>query len=477
MENNFTPIPVYPDPSPEKSNLKWPIFIATIFALILVGISIWFLVFKDKKIEGENLTQEISTTISPLETKDWKTYKNDNLGYEIKYPLDWTEEYSIITSSDKKAKFNVIRKVCSSYNSVGEFKYESYSTSTSGFIRNDCRYGMSIMLAIYGNDKELSEDGEKYEATLEQILSTMKLTVNTSDWKKYKNDQFLLEFKYPDGFRLDMMNDNYDLVDIHLEMFKPFPNEHDITQTADRWSPTNFFIMAQKTGYTTESLKKLEKNWEPIQFQGQDALLMVAGDFCDKKIVFINKGIRYEITDPSSCSVPLDNRIPGIFETFRVFDPDAELIFEIQNGKTYQNKQGGFEFKYPSYFTLREGPVIDKDLTPNMILVRFTPKNLASNLKDECKNQFGPNALECEIVNLSSLGISAYIYYDIDNYITHDVIKGKRILGSQRSYFDDYVSMKDKNGNKIIIDFLSTVSDQEEIGKIIKAVLSTLEFM
>jgi len=45
-----------------------------------------------------NLTDQILSTfrfIEPIDTSDWQTYNNEEFGFEVKYPADWTIESSL----------------------------------------------------------------------------------------------------------------------------------------------------------------------------------------------------------------------------------------------------------------------------------------------------------------------------------------------------------------------------------------------
>lgn len=448
--DTFTPPPVYPEFSPEKSsNLKLVIFLGFVLVLIVIGISVWFLLFRNKTTENKNLIQEISTTtpISTLEMTDWKTYENKSWGYELKYPPDWREEYNAILSPDKKAKFVVMTGTCDFYNYSGEFEYQPYGTTTGSFVKSTCRSGMSIGLLVYGDNKEL----EKYQKTLGSILSTFKLAVDISTWKTYQNKKFLFEFKYPPEFKINV-DENYSYV--YIDFQKPD-------------MPTNFVVSAKNTGLTADSIKEIaDKNreqWQQIQFQNQNAFLIT--NSCDKKITFIKKGILYEITEPTSCSVPLDTKISKIYETFRIIDLDAELSSEITNGKIYHNEQYGFEFKYPNNWNLREGP-INFDINSSMIIVRYFPKSKAPIIR--CDQS---SLSECTETKLAD-NLRTYVYLETGE----SFLNNTRLLSSGRKFFQDYAYVTDKNGNLISIDLFSNMQ-KGEAKETITAILSTLRFI
>ena len=61
--------------------------LALVFILaVLVGGG-YFLV--SKKLKVESIKKEVTTEQSDVSTKDWKTYRNGEYGFEFRYPRDW----------------------------------------------------------------------------------------------------------------------------------------------------------------------------------------------------------------------------------------------------------------------------------------------------------------------------------------------------------------------------------------------------
>lgn len=450
-----------------KKILKWVLILIIVFSVVILFFVAIFIIRKFIPSDYLNPWNEAPMYESLLkqqqqeDIKNWKTYKNERFGFEWQYPQDWIVESAITMSPDKKARFVETSNQCDFYNNIGEYKYRSYSTTTGDFVRNDCSHGLSVSLMIQttASSTALSEEFNKYQNTLEKILSTVKLSGNIDSWNVYKNDNLFFEFKYPEGFRLSTSTDSYDIVVIYMEMLDN-----------GAWGPTNFFVVAQKTTQTTESLKNTEKDWEPIKFQGLDALLIGAKSFCNKKIVFVNNRIRYEIASPTNCDIPNDIKISQIFESFRVINPVAELQSNILNGKTYKSETRSFEFNYPNNWLIQEGPVTANTIfKPEVILVRFTPKSSVSKNSQHCSDNG-----YCETIVLDN-GIKVFVKYDPN--VTHLPTEyAQRMFKNQlQKYFDDYTVFKDATGNEISIDFLSTLN-RDDAGKLIKAVLSTFKF-
>ncbi|MFA6269674.1 MAG: hypothetical protein WC657_00475 [Candidatus Paceibacterota bacterium] len=436
----FTPPPIYSEPNTEKKPkwIRYAVGILLIFVIFLIALY-WFKyvnVFQ-QKIDAQESTYQLPIT---GQFTDWKTFQDKNFAYTIKYPTDWSINHGLITSPDNKASLNVATKSCDSYNSIGEFKESVENATTSMFYKDICSVGLSVRLSVYGDKGTLTE----YQPTLEQILSTMKLNVDDSLWQTYENKNFLFKFKYPKDLKLKI-NENYSQVNIYV-------------------GDTNFYISASKTNQTLDSIKQTEENWQPLKFKNQDALILtLGGSYCDKELVFVDKGIKYQIMEPTSCSVPLDRRMSKIFETFQPIDLETETQVEVFNGKIYNDEQYGFEFKYPYEWTLKKGP-ITYDINPDMIVVRYALKNNAS--KQKCESDDG--LFLCTNIKLANL--NAYIFLD-----KGQEFGPRRILEQSRNYFQDYVDIVDKNGNKITIEFFST-AEKDESTRLIKSVLSTFKF-
>lgn len=468
-------LPEAPPTSGRFLSLKFPKWPA--LALVVVSVTIGVYLFTKLKINTVAPTdQKTAKNEAPQnQLAGWKTYANKlaDLGYELRYPPDWATEYNAIISPDKKARIIFISLSCELYDYSGKFNYASHGTASAEFRKRACRKGISIELLVKvpGQSPEPSEPSkeslkefERYQATLERILDTIRLTEDSTTWKTYQNKKFLFEFKYPPMFKVSE-RDHYSLIYVDLEKFEA-GSDNDLPQTNGQWVPTNFYIFAQNTEQTTDKLKDYiqNKEWQPIQFLGQDALL-IGGDSCDKEIAFVNNGVLYKITEPISCSVSFDGKIAKIYETFKVINWD--LRSETASWTIYRNEQNGFEFKYPPGWSWQEGPITPDTIHgPNRILVRYTPKKLMPKTKEFCL--LYPKKADCEVIKLESAdGINAYLYWG----------QQKIEPPNQSPYFDNYVSIRDGDDNGILIDFFSPPSSKEEASGMIKAVLSTFRFI
>lgn len=84
MENNQENLPPVIQPQPPKQ-LDKKLFI--IVGLVVGAIVIGYIAFNQSHVQQ----QVVSQTNIQDPTKDWKTYTNDQYGFEIKYPKDWID--------------------------------------------------------------------------------------------------------------------------------------------------------------------------------------------------------------------------------------------------------------------------------------------------------------------------------------------------------------------------------------------------
>lgn len=184
------------------------------------------------------------------ETADWKTYTNDQYGFEIKYPDSWNlgkessktgESYKVDFVSSDTIKNNIKKVVTVSVfensknylvdkwlkeqhddpdnvNNVGlifekEFLVSGEKGLKGGF--GCCGGYREAFFVAKGNyayavqggymDFDVKPLGSLYDYSedFDQILSTFKFTEKNknADWQAYKNEQYRFEFKYPNIYK------------------------------------------------------------------------------------------------------------------------------------------------------------------------------------------------------------------------------------------------------------------------------------
>lgn len=101
-------IPVKIDEKPKKnSGLTLILSFTTIIATLIAG----FFYFQNMQLRNELLKNLPSLTPTPVatpdETANWKIYKDEIAGFEIKYPQDWTFKINQKTTTDETDSENI----------------------------------------------------------------------------------------------------------------------------------------------------------------------------------------------------------------------------------------------------------------------------------------------------------------------------------------------------------------------------------
>ena len=153
-----------------------------------------------KKLEDRN------KIIDQPDTSDWQTYRNEEFGFEVKYPEEW------YYNRDKQAEIK------SDYSLHIGFT-ENMKTSNQ-----DIRYPIEFM--IWPDNIGILDSGpceyeilkkkdnrqyvlrtcdfKTYEKTMDKMVESFRFIEedNTSDWQTYRNEEFGFEFeiKYPESW-------------------------------------------------------------------------------------------------------------------------------------------------------------------------------------------------------------------------------------------------------------------------------------
>jgi len=205
-----------------ETNWKF-LLIVVVLAVIVGGGALWY----EKRPEQQYQPVEIKKS----EIANWETYRNDEYGFEIKYPKDWQVEVSAVKS------IKIKNLISGSYFEIIENKNENNLTLNEWFKELTIIDGRPTLKAsaketsingvkAYKLNSELEPPNPLFEIVgiadtqkriftlyaysrqlddniiLEKMLSTFKFIkgFETADWQTYRNEEYGFEFKYPGIF-------------------------------------------------------------------------------------------------------------------------------------------------------------------------------------------------------------------------------------------------------------------------------------
>ncbi len=201
-----------PVSTPQVSKPNHKIFYILIFIFIaLVGSAVCLFLQNPKKEVAQSVPVKNGV-------EEWKTYRNEEYGFEFKYPGDWeldtnkgdfSDDQLLFVMGSDQEYFNVYFDSCAQ----GTNDWQSGGLNEGGSFLNKkvCYKDITLELKVGG----MSINKEK--VVLEKILSTFKFIdkADTSTWKMYRNEEYGIEFKYPgDWVKIDNYQTDPDLITI-----------------------------------------------------------------------------------------------------------------------------------------------------------------------------------------------------------------------------------------------------------------------
>jgi len=216
-----------PQPSPKRKY----ILIAAIIAVI-VGVGILVLLMQK---EAPPQAPEVTSpdTITKVETADWQTYRNEEFGFEVKYPQGWyvNRDYEVVPGGDLKVtvvssidKSNYVKGLALDgvpprghadivFAQVEEFVFEDGHRNTID-LGTDVNGNDVVVIQQWrrledplGKKKVHASMGywsdepkaQEFDSIFSEVLSTFRFVepIDTSDWQTYRSEELGFEVKHP----------------------------------------------------------------------------------------------------------------------------------------------------------------------------------------------------------------------------------------------------------------------------------------
>ena len=282
---------------------------------------------------------------------DWKVYRNEKYGFEVKYPNNyileknseesinfWTEDRYKLNSEiilskgasrlshnlgievanekwskekiDENLKNNEVQKEEIYLNNIKIIKF--LKKSDEGNIYLNCIQKNNIYIVIYKNDSTSEKE-------FNQILSTFKFIEEdeTVNWQTYQNEEYGFEINYPENwyYNRDKQVEKKLDYNLHIRFIEDTKTSSQDTHYPDIHYPIEFMIWPDNIGISDS-------------------------DPCDYEILEKKDEKQYIL---STCDFKKYGKIMNkMAESFKFIEKD-----ETENWKTYRNEEYGFELKYP----------------------------------------------------------------------------------------------------------------------------------
>ncbi len=267
------------------------------------------------------------TSTSTEPTADWQIYKNEEYGFEVKFPSDlvlqkntgeaYTSFSGKLTGKSYFLQFGYISQntldtrgvnYCQTY--PNDSRCENFSFNNLNFlidwnIETEGAFTQSRAEILKPEDGMITlsilySPNQDIKSFFRQILSTFKFTepADTSDWQTYKNEQYGFEVKYPKDWTFSERNTGGSNIGVRFDSSKITQKGCDINARADVGDnpfscPGNGFDINIEDGLTRDKyIDNFKEGSKLIVSQTED--IIISGKKFTK-IIFANYSPQYII--------------------------------------------------------------------------------------------------------------------------------------------------------------------------------------
>ncbi|MBU4579884.1 hypothetical protein KKB43_02610 [Patescibacteria group bacterium] len=342
----------------DKSYFIKLILVSVVFITFLTVLGLTAELVKNKPVASSQPQVSILSepTVVPVvkdEIADWQTYKNEDFGYEIKYPANWEVKEGIgdnkmdfITSGSIILLIDVFPEntlgatYCTDHPTDKERCEEIIIDGQKNVIDSYSLETVNIKYPFGGIINIASTSiGNEDKKIFRSILSTFKLDKNTS-WKTYRNEKYGFELQYPRSLILSENNNYKSDNDQALDK---------VLLSLNKISDDNFLTINRFEIGKNETFKNIIENnsWLPGGGTGHADLTK----FKSVKIGDNNYYYRYFCGDPSG-SVEDKNEACGFFYYYWLVKDQNVYEFELFDVLStndmkvdFENSPSNLEFK------------------------------------------------------------------------------------------------------------------------------------
>ena len=247
-------------------------------------------------LSASQLISQSEGTTTPTDITEWKTYKNDQYGFEFQYPKGWEVKTEIgnlnifniySTNNDKNDSITLsVNALLTNENLFDAFKrvngvepsnLQNKEISISGLrafeyinVTGNNTYTSTAFLYKNNFFQIISyKESQNYI----NLLSTFKFTnqTDTTNWKTYKNDKYGFEFQYdPKIYEIDDLN--FGVVQTPFDDLISFYNIKDLQESQKcQCGEVGRFQVLVGLNRNALSLEDLEKKYFSESFQIADS--------------------------------------------------------------------------------------------------------------------------------------------------------------------------------------------------------------